>query len=341
MSKEVRVGIIGSGGIARVHASAYSKIGFVKIVAVSDIVRERAESLARGFNAKAYGSYEAMLRENDLDLISVCTPPFTHRDIVMDVFKSNVNVFCEKPLALNSREAKEMVDEARKRGLYFGVDFQNRFLPQHVKAKELLNEGAIGRLIQARFRVGYDILEAVPPSAPMREWLFNREKSGGGVLMDIGSHWIDLLRMFVGSEARSVSAEISSNIEGIGVEDNAMVLILFENSVHALVDVSWTQQNEQWPVELYGDQGTVLCNLGENKIVLYTRNRRYSEDGRVRMITPPLPEIGEPHEYLIRMFVNSIVAGGKPPVSGYDGYRAQEVIDAAYRSANEKMKVML
>ncbi|MEM3466568.1 MAG: Gfo/Idh/MocA family oxidoreductase [Candidatus Jordarchaeales archaeon] len=341
MSREVKVGIIGSGGIARVHATAYSKIGFVKIVAVSDIVRERAESLSKEFNAKAYGNHEDMIKENDLDLISVCTPPFTHRDIVLNVIKSNINVFCEKPLALNSREAKEMVDEARKRGLYFGVDFQNRFLPQHVKAKELLNEGAIGRLIQARFRVGYDILEAVPPSAPMRGWLFDREKSGGGVLMDIGSHWIDLSRMFVGAEAISVSAEISRTIEGIGVEDNAMVLILFENSVHALVDVSWTQQNGQWPVELYGDQGTILCNLAEKKIVLYTRNRRYSNDGKIRIITPPLPEIGEPHEYLIRMFVNSIVSRSQPPVSGYDGYKAQEIIDAAYRSANGKMKVIL
>lgn len=341
MSKEIKVGIIGSGGIARVHATAYSKIDFVKIVAVSDIVKERAESLSKEFNAKAYRNHEDMIKENDLDLISVCTPPFTHRDITLDVIKSNINVFCEKPLALNLKEAKEMVDEVRKRGLYFGVDFQNRFLPQHVKAKEMLNEGAIGKLIQARFRVGYDILEAVPPSAPMREWLFDKEKSGGGVLMDIGSHWIDLSRMFVGAEAKSVSAEISRNIESIEVEDNAMILILFENSVHALVDVSWTQQNEQWPVELYGSQGTILCNLAEKKIVLYTRNRNYSEDGKIKIATPPLPEISEPHEYLIRMFVNSIVNRSQPPVSGYDGYRAQEIIDAAYRSANEKIKVML
>ncbi len=70
--------------------------------------------------------------------------PFTHRDITLDVIKSNINVFA-KSLALNLKEAKEMVDEARKRGLYFGVDFQNRFLPQHVKAKEMLNEGAVGK----------------------------------------------------------------------------------------------------------------------------------------------------------------------------------------------------
>jgi len=341
MSREIRVGIIGSGGIARVHAAAYSKIGFVKIVAVSDIVKERAESLSKEFNAKAYKSYEDMIKENDLDLVSVCTPPSTHKDLTLDVIKSKINVFCEKPLALSSKEAKEMVEEAQKRGLYFGVDFQNRFLPQHVKAKELLNEGAIGKLIQARFRVGYDVLDAVPPSAPMREWLFDKEKSGGGVLMDIGSHWIDLSRMFVSAEAKAVSAEISKNIENIEVEDNAMILIQFRNSVHALVDVSWTQQNEQWPVELYGDQGTILCNLAERKIVLYTRNRRYSNDGKIKIINPSLPEIGEPHEYLIKKFVNSIVGRTQPPVSGCDGYKAQEIIDAAYRSANEKIKVML
>jgi predicted dehydrogenase len=341
MKKELKVGIIGSGGIAKVHATAYSKINFVKIVAVSDIVKERSESLAKEFNAKAYTSYESMLKENELDLVSVCTPPFTHRDITLDVIRSNINVICEKPLALNSREAKEMVEEAKKRGLYFGVDFQNRFLPQHVKAKELLDEGAIGKLVQARFRVGYDILEALPPSAPMREWLFDKKKSGGGVLMDIGSHWIDLSRMFVGSEAEVVSAEISKNIENVEVEDNAMILIKFKNSVHALVDVSWTQQNGQWPVELYGDQGTILCNFGEQTIVLYTKNKKYSKDGKLKVVTPPLPEIGEPHEYLISMFVSSIVNKTQPPVTGYDGYKTQEIIDAAYKSANEKVKVII
>ncbi len=79
----------------------------------------------------------------------------------------------------------------------------------------------------------------------------------------------------------------------------------------------------------------------EKKIVLYTRNRRYSSDGKIKIINPSLPEIGEPHEYLIRMFVNSIAGKTQPPVSGYDGYKAQEIIDAAYRSANEKIKVML
>ncbi|MBO3757603.1 MAG: Gfo/Idh/MocA family oxidoreductase [Thermoproteota archaeon] len=341
MTNEIKVGIIGSGGIAKVHAIAYSKINFVKIVAVSDVIKERAETLAKAFNARAYTSYEKMIKENDLEIVSVCTPPFTHRDIVLDVIKSNINIICEKPLALNSREAKEMVGEAERRGLYFGVDFQNRLLPQHIKAKELLSEGAIGKLIQARFRVGYDILEAVPPSAPMREWLFDKSKSGGGVLMDIGSHWIDLSRMFVGSEAESVSAEISKNIENIEVEDNAMVLIRFKNSVHALVDVSWTQQNGQWPVELYGDQGTILCNFGEQTIVLYTKNKKYSKDGKLKVITPSLPEIGEPHEYLIGLFVNSIVNKTQPPVTGYDGYKAQEIIDAAYKSASEKVKVVI
>lgn len=332
MSEEkLGVGIVGAGAIALLHAQAYSTIPSTKIVGIADLIEERAEGLARKFNAKeCYTDYKKMLRQSEVQIVSVCTPPWTHKGIVLDAIDAGKHVLCEKPMALSLRDANEMVAAAKNSGLKLGIDFQNRYLPQHQKAKKLLDENLIGKLFQIRCRVGYPILQVLPPDAPMREWLFDRDRSGGGVLMDFGSHWIDLARWFVGDEVNTVSALYSSQ-EIKSVEDNAMVLCEFENGVQALIDISWTQKGGFNFVELYGRNGTIVCN-GPQPIMIYTEKESLSQSLGRGWIHPQLEPADEPHKCLIKDFVKSVESGTNLFVSGEDGRSVQEIITAAYES---------
>jgi len=342
LGQRLGVGIIGAGGIARTHAQAYSTIPSTALIAVADIVDEKARDLAQKFGVKAwYADYKEMLRQRGLQIVSICTPPWLHKQMVLEAIEAGKHVVCEKPMALSLKEADEMVEAAKRAGLKLAVDFQNRYLPQHQKAKELLDGGLIGRLFQVRCRVGYPILDALPPTAPMREWLFNPEKSGGGVLMDIGSHWIDLTRWFVGSNAKTVSALVGTFSEDIrSVEDNAMILCEFENGVQGLIDVSWTQRGGFWFVELYGLDGTMVCN-GPQPIMMYTEKGSVPPWVRKAWVSPRLEPAEEPHKWLIREFVEAVKNGKESPVSGEDGRRAQEIITAAYESYKNKSVMRL
>ncbi len=328
---ELGVGIIGAGGIAPLHAQAYLTIPSTRIAGMADVVRERVHALAQRFEVEAiYTDYKRMLKQSEVQVVSICTPPWTHKQIALDAIASGKHVLCEKPLALSLIEANEMVEAAEKSGLALAIDFQNRYLRQHQKAKQLLAEGLIGKLFQVRCRVGLPILDLVPSAAPMREWLFDREKSGGGVLTDFGSHWIDLTRWLVGDDIKTVSALCSSE-EIRTVEDNAMILCRFGNGVQASIEASWTQKGGYNLVELYGRNGTIVCN-GPEPVMVYTDGEGPSRSVGKGWTHPQLDSEEEPHKCLIQDFIKCVTSGTPPPVSGSDGMRVQEVVAAAYES---------
>lgn len=343
MKQKLGAGIIGCGGIGWIHAQAFSKTPLTNLVAVADVVEERAKGLIQKYNAKAwYTNYEEMLQRRDIHVVSVCTPPWLHKQMVLEAVEAGKHVLCEKPMALSLDEAEEMVNGAKKAGVKLAIDFHNRYLPAHQKAKKLLDEGLIGRLFQIRCRLGYPFLESayLQNLSHMKDWLFIAEKSGGGVLMDIGSHWIDLARFFVGNDVKSVSALIGTVSRSIKVDDNIMILCEFENGVQGVIDVSWTQRGGFWFIELYGLDGTMICN-GPQPIMIYTEKKDEPHLLRKAWIYPRLEPAEEPHERLIREFVEAIENCTEPPVSGEDGKKAQEIIKAAYESYKTKRIIQL
>ncbi|PJA61448.1 MAG: hypothetical protein CO162_06225, partial [bacterium (Candidatus Ratteibacteria) CG_4_9_14_3_um_filter_41_21] len=269
---------------------------------------------------RTYSNYKMILEKEELDGISVCTPPVNHKEITEDVLSEGVNVFCEKPLAMNSREALSMAETAQKNKRLLMTGFKFRFKDEVQNAKRLIEEGKIGKVVLARNMFG--------GFAEMKERFFSKKNiSGGGVLIDNGSHAIDLFRFLLG-EVKNVSARINTAIQKIEVEDTAKILMEMENGALVTIDLSWSVPipSEHY-LEIYGSEGTITLPP------LRYRRKDAQEWTKYEVQNENVFAKETAH------FVNCILKKEKPIVDGLDGLRAQEVIDAAYKSCRENCRV--
>ena len=316
--RNCRIGIIGCGGIAGAHIKGYAENKDVKLIAFCDIKEENARRYARELKGRAYSDYRIMLEKEKLDGVSVCTPPVSHKEITNYLLAKRVNVFCEKPLAMNSNEALSMVKTAKKNKQFLMTGFKFRFKDEVQRAKRLIEEGKIGKIILARNMFG--------GFAEMKERFFSKKSiSGGGVLIDNGSHAIDLFRFLLG-DVKNVSARISTFIQRIEVEDTAKILMEMESGALVSIDLSWSVPvPSDHYLEVYGSEGTITLpplRYKRKDEIKWSEYKTKQEDVFAKETTH---------------FVNCILGKEKPIVSGLDGLRTQEVIDAAYKSYKENL----
>ncbi|MCD6510627.1 MAG: Gfo/Idh/MocA family oxidoreductase [Thermoprotei archaeon] len=332
----IGVALIGCGGIGKVHAEGLRRSPYAELKVACDLVEARARSFVEKFGFERFSSnYEEVLKADDVELVIIAVPPKYHAKMTIEALEAGKHVLCEKPMATNLKDAKEMLAKARKAGLKLCIDYQNRFLPSHERLKQIVDSGDLGDLIQVRARVAYPIMEVLPPDAPMRTWLFNPAIAGGGVLMDIGTHWTDLVRWLIRREYESVYALLGHFDVRIpeDVEDTAVLLCRMEGDLQAVVDVSWAVKKSLWLIEVYGSEGTAMANLPGGLLVYH----KEQDDWR----SIKVPEGEEPHAKLIRLFLKSIVEDSEPPVTGEDGYKSLEAVMAAYQSAKLKREISL
>ena len=320
--KELKIGIIGCGGIARAHINGYAQNGNVELVAFCDVRKDNAQQRANEFKGRSYTDYKKMIEEEELDGISICTPPFTHKEIAVEVLNKGINVFCEKPLAVSINEAKEMVGSAHNNEVLLMTAFKFRFFDEILRAKQLISQGEIGKIIMFRNMFGGTVDMS-------KRWFSKKEISGGGVLIDNGVHAVDLFRFLFG-EVKNVSARVATFIQDIEVEDTARILLEMESGSFGTVDLSWSIPYPQpFYLEVYGSEGSIMVGWD---ILRYQTNK-----------TKKWTEVrGGPKEENafikeINHFVNCIKGRETPIVSGVDGLRALEIIEAAYRSNEEKV----
>jgi len=262
-----------------------------------------------------------MIAEEDLDGVSICTFSSTHKEIAIEALNKGVNVFCEKPLAVSTDEAKEMVQAAHNNEVLLMTAFKFRFVDEVLRARQLISQGRIGRIIMFRNMFG--------GAADMsKKWFSKKEISGGGVLIDNGVHAVDLFRFLFG-EVKNVSARIATFIQDIEVEDTARVLIEMENGALGNTDLSWSIPIPQdCYLEIYGSEGSIM--IGSNSVRYQTeRSKKWIE---VRKNKESL----DPFSKEVNHFIECIQDKESPIVDGVDGLRALEIIEAAYESANQK-----
>ena len=206
---EVRIGVIGTGGWANtVHMRGYQAHPKARIVGVCDIILDRAKEAAEKFGAEfATDDYMALINRDDIDAIDVVTPNNVHVPIAMAAVKAGKHVMCEKPLAMNVAEAKELVDAAKAAGVKTGVNFTYRGHPAARYAREVICSGEIGRI----FHVNAFYMQSwlVDPQRPL-VWRLQKNLTGTGVLGDLASHVIDLAEWFTGSRITSVVGDMST-----------------------------------------------------------------------------------------------------------------------------------
>lgn len=327
--QRVRVGIIGAGGIATGHASAYLKRSDVQLMAVADVDEDRAKQAAQTWGCEAT-SVDGLIERSDIDAVSVCTPPNSHAKLSMQALRAGKHVLVEKPIALDLDEADAMIDAAKQAGRLLMVGHTHRYWPANVRAKELLEEGAIGEIIM----VSDDILSDNRVSNGIVPWRLRRHIAGGGVVMDNGVHSLDRLAWWVNSPVETVFGRVSTDLDPIDVENNALTTLTFANGAYAQARLSFTAPKAagRCRAEFIGTKGMLSVETWGD--LLLTRHGKGPESIAFDRSKTGL-------EMEIADFIESITQGTQPKTTGQVGRAALELVLAVYKSSEQRMAVRM
>ncbi|RUT31861.1 Gfo/Idh/MocA family oxidoreductase [Paenibacillus zeisoli] len=330
MSK-IKVAVIGCGAIAqRRHVPEYTNNEQVELVAFADPKIERAQEMAEKHGGKAYASYEEILANEKIDAVSICTPNYLHAPMTIAFANAGVHVLVEKPMAVAEEEGQQMIEAARKNGVYLMVGHNQRLMPPHVKAKEILDSGKLGRVITFRTAFGHPGPDAW--SVDGRDsWFFEKDEAILGAMGDLGVHKSDFIRYLLNDEVAEVASFIGTlDKEGTEVDDNAACLLRMKSGAIGTLVASWTQYRG-------GDNSTVLwCENGVMKIGTVEGDEVIVEltNGTVETYKVGAMATNEKQvpSGVIDAFVESIQSQTPPSISGEEGLRSLKVILAAFES---------
>jgi predicted dehydrogenase len=320
----VRFGIAGFG----LHAVKRLMPGFAlarncRVTALSRRTIAAARDSAREYKIDgAFDSVAAMAASPEVDAVLVTTPNSCHLADVLAAVQAGKHVLCEKPLAMNADECRQMVEAAHQRGVLFGVAQVFRFNDSVRKFRELVNAGKIGKPVFARSEFSF----LADPSHP-RKWLYDAAIAGAGPIFDIGVHCIDTLRFVLNDEVTHVSASAASDERSGDVESAASLSLKFSRGTIGTVLVSY-RAAYRTPLELIGDAGVIRAEDALN--VEHPIELQLQRDGKV----VEAARVSNQAVYALQVdaFADAIEGKSKFPIPGEEGWQNQEILDAAMRS---------
>jgi predicted dehydrogenase len=344
MNTPVQVGLIGSQFISTIHAEALQRCPHCEIAAVASPTPKHVKAFAKKSGIpRAFTDYREMLALPELDMVVVGAPNDVHCQIAVDAAAAGKHVVMEKPLCLNLAEADRMIAACKRAKVKLMYAEELCFTPKYVRLKQLLDRGALGTPTLIKQSEKHD--------GPHAAHFWDVEHSGGGVTMDMGCHAIEFFRWMLGRpKIRSVYAQMSTQVHGAKTkgEDNAILLVEFENDVIGLAEESWTKPGGMDDrAEVYGSKGVAYADLLHgNAITAYSaEGYDYSVEkgGSTQGWTFPIYEEAWNYGFHQEMahFVDCVRLDLKPEVTGEDGRAVLEVIFAAYESARTGKKVKL
>lgn len=338
------VGVIGGGSIARHrHLPEFSDNPQSFIAAVCDKDGSRAQELGNAYGAKAYTDYKELISDRNVNVVVVCATNTTHAQMTIEALRAGKHVLCEKPMAASVEEAKEMIKAAEETKNMLFVAHNQRFAPAHMKAKEILKGGQLGKVITFRAVFGHPGCEfwAIDKG---KTWFFNKSITRFGCLGDLGIHKIDLLRWMMEDEFSEVTAvtetlsKRNSDGEMIDVEDNVSMILKTRKGATGDIVLSWTYQKEDNSTTLYCENGVMsIYGSPEYQIEVF-RNDGSSDHYKVGEIPSNIKQV---KSGVVDEFVDCLAGGREPSVSGYDGLASLKVVFAAYESSEEKKTVKI
>ncbi len=327
--------IIGCGLIGRKRAAALSDDDI--LVACCDTDQNVLKKFADDFNCKPFSNYSDMIKEISFDIAIVSVVNKFAKEIIIKLLESHHHVLAEKPLGRNYDEAKDIYDCAVKKGMKIKTGFNHRFHPGIWKAKEILDNNEIGKVINIRSRYGHGGRPGME-----KEWRASKDLCGGGELLDQGVHIIDLIRWF-GGDITEVFGTTETKFWNMDVEDNAFAILKTTEDVTASFHVSWTNWKNIFSFEIFGTEGYIRIEGlgGSYGIEILEIGKRKKEGGvpdieNYEFPTNDVSWVNEWNEFKLSIEENRDSIG-----SGYDGLKANEVIAAIYDSHKLKKVVII
>lgn len=342
--KKVTVGVLGCGSITQLrHGPEYAAREDVEIAGFYDPDFERAAATVEKFGGRVYSSPEEMLHDPAIDAVSICTPNTTHGEYTIQALTGGKHTLCEKPMAQSLEESRAMLKAQKDSGKILMPGHNQRLVASHRKAKELLEKGAIGRLLFFQCNFKHSGPENWSVTKNNSTWFFDKSKAKFGVFGDLGAHKIDLIRFLTGQEIESVFAETMTldkkypdgNL--ISLEDNVVCLFQMNRGLPGIMHFSWTNYGQEDNSSvIYGDEG-VMKIFGDyaDDIVLEMRDHT-TVKYKVGAISTNENQL---RSGVIDEFIDAIQEGRTPIVTGIDGHNTLAVIEAGMCSAEKQQWV--
>jgi myo-inositol 2-dehydrogenase / D-chiro-inositol 1-dehydrogenase len=344
MNRRVRVGLIGSQFISSIHAQSLRLSPQAELWAVASPTAGHAQRFAAQHEIPHFfKDYHRMLAMDELDLVVIGAPNDLHCSMTLDCAAAGKHVVVEKPFCLNLADADRMIASCRQANVKLMYAEELCFAPKYVRLKELLTSGALGTAVLLKQSEKHD--------GPHADHFWDVERSGGGVTMDMGCHAVEFFRwMLDRPRIVSVYAQMSTSVHGAKTrgDDNAILILEFENGVTALAEESWTKLGGMDDrAEVHGSHGVAYANLLQGNSILtysaagydYAVEKAGSTQGWSFTVYEELWNYGFPQEFA--HFVDCVQNDKQPLVTGEDGRAVLEVLCAAYASAGSGRKTAL
>ncbi len=336
--KVYKVGIIGAGAIAQeCHFPGYKKDRRSKVVAFAEPTAERHDEIKERFGkVEGYTDYKEMLKNEDLDIVSICTPNAFHAENAIAALKAGCHVLCEKPIATNLKDADKMIAAAKKARKKLMVGFTHRLFRGPQKCRQLVKDKKIGKpfMIRVRFAHGGPY-----PSWAKNAWFYNPKLAAGGALLDMGIHAIDLALWMMGPIV-AVNGMSRTLVKKIPVDDNALLQVEFKNGSLGYIEVGWTSQPGFSGVEVYGTEGSLICDYIKG-LQLCEGDASAGGDGSAKWKTLDKTPLKGGWDVEIKHWLDIVEGKEKLEMNGKAGRDALEVALAAYKSSDTGKKVIL
>lgn len=340
---KVKVGVIGSQFQADIHVASIQQLGSeAEVVAIASPTPGHADELAKRYGvSRTYTDYREMLRDPEIEMVTITAPNRLHCQMTLDIAKSGKHVVCEKPLCMTMEEADLMIDACQEAGVLLMYAEELFFTPKYVKAKEMADQGAFGEL--------YLVKQSEKHFGPHSPWFWDVNQSGGGVLMDMGCHGIAFCYWFFGRpRLRRVTAQLGTYVHGDKTrgDDNSFVILEFEGGKVGMVEDSWARQGGMDDrIEVLGSEGLAYANLHMGNALNAFSERGYgyavekapTTQGWTFPVFEELWNYGFPQE--MDHFARCARGEERPIATGEDGRVAQLALFAAYQAAGSGTRV--
>ena len=312
------------------HVEQLLRRSDVEVVGAFDDNEERGKYYVGKYGLRLFKNLDELIKAKP-DVAVVDSETSKHKYYIELLAENNIHIFCEKPIGINVKDAVDISNIVKKHGILFTTGFNSRLNPENVKAKEVISSGALGKVSMIRIRVAH-------PGAIDKwfrnwsEWFAIEQYSGGGGFLDLGIHGADLLRFLLNDEAIEVTGIVSNFTGNYNIDDQGVAIIRFSRGTLGILDAGWTQVLEglPWsPLEVYGEGGSLVrTELG---LMYYVRN----QDAWVK------PRVRGQQGTTLDELINAVAKGGSLSVTVDDAVKAQEIIEAAYRSSSEGKAIKL